>query len=120
MEGPPKKQPGDRVFEAVQAAASAMPVAGPAVAAVMGLVGPKIAQRRDESFEMLADKVSGLESKLNGLADNPMFITAVLEATSAALKTHEREKLGTEDRGRKFAVAGGAQRQYPIDVPENR
>jgi len=94
MERPPKKQPGDRVFEIVQAAASVMPVAGSGVAALMGLVGPKIAQRRDEWFELFADKISELESRVEGFAESPMFITAVVEATNAALKTHEREKLG--------------------------
>jgi hypothetical protein len=93
MERPPKKQPGDKVFDVVQAAASAMPVAGPAVAAVMGLIGPKIAHRRDKWFELLADKISELESRVDGFAEDPMFITAVFEATSAALKTHEQEKL---------------------------
>ena len=58
----------------------------------MGLVGPKIAQRRDEWLELLSTKVSELETKVDGLADNQMFITAVFEATTAALKTHEQEK----------------------------
>ena len=71
-----------------------MPIAGSGVAALMGLVGPKIAQRRDEWFELLADKISELESRVEGFAESPMFITAVIEATNAALKTHEREKLG--------------------------
>jgi len=95
MEKPPTKQPGDKVYAVVQAAASALPVVGgPAVAAIMGLIGPKFEQRREEWLELLADKISELESKVEGFADTPMFVTAVLEATSAALKTHEREKLG--------------------------
>jgi hypothetical protein len=93
MDKPPKKRPGDRVFEIVQATASVVPVAGTAVSAVMGLIGPKIAQRRDEWFELLADKISELEIKVEGFTENPMFITAVFEATSSALKTHERQKL---------------------------
>ena len=80
----------------MQAAASVMPVAGSGVAALMGLVGPKDPrQRRDEEwFELFADKISELESRVEGFAESPMFITAVVEATNAALKTHEREKLG--------------------------
>jgi hypothetical protein len=93
MDKPPKKLPGDRVFEIVQATASVVPVAGTAVSAVMGLIGPKIAQRRDQWFELLADKISELETKVEGFTENPMFITAVFEATSSALKTHERQKL---------------------------
>lgn len=111
MERPPKKQPGDRVFEIVQATASAMPVAGPAVAALMGLVGPKIAQRRDEWLELLSTKVSELETKVDGLADNQMFITAVFEATTAALKTHEQEKLDALSN----AVANSPLRGAPDD-----
>jgi hypothetical protein len=44
-------------------------------------------------FESLAERLKAIEGKLESLADNPAFVTTVLQATQIALRTHQEEKL---------------------------
>lgn len=71
---------------------------GPA-SELFGLItAPLLGKRRDEWFESLRNKFNTLCQKVDGLtieslASNEQFISALLQATQAAVKTHHAEKL---------------------------
>jgi len=62
------------------------------------LLAPPFAQRRDEWLEDLARRLHDLERTVTGfrfddLSRNEQFVSATIQATQAALQTHQREKL---------------------------
>jgi hypothetical protein len=98
--GPPPSQTKSDVVQAIaRGAASAVPVIGGPVAELLGLVlQPALERRREEWFRELAGALDELRQRLDDfdpreLADNEVFITAVISASNAALRTHEEEKL---------------------------
>jgi hypothetical protein len=62
------------------------------------LIAPPLEKRRDEWLGTLAEKVDELQQhndgfRIENLRDNEAFVSAVLQATQCALRTHRREKL---------------------------
>lgn len=83
----------------IKGALGAIPILGSVLVEELGLVlAPPLSRRRDEWFEDLARRLHDLESTVTGfnfddLANNEQFVSATLQATQAALRTHQEEKL---------------------------
>lgn len=83
----------------VDAAASAIPGAGYVAGAFIDrFIGEPLAKRRDVWFERLGEGLKTLEDRLTdfdpeNLDKNEDFVSAVFEATQAAMKTVKEEKL---------------------------
>ena len=98
-EGLPKREAVDVVHAVVKAGLSAIPYAGGAASELLSLViGPPLEKRRDNWLEGIATRLEQLEKeredfKVEDLAENESFVTAVLRATRQALATHRKEKL---------------------------
>ena len=95
---PAKKGPGDIVHLVVKAALSAVPiVGGPAVEFFAALVSAPLDSRRQEWMNQVTSRLNELSThgllKLDQLKDNPSFITMLLQATQAAIRNHQAEKL---------------------------
>lgn len=92
----PKQSRGDVGHAIVRAGLSAIPYAGgPAVELVNLLVQPPIERRRDEWMQDLGERLLQLESQglsFDNIHDNEPFVSAVLHATQAALRTHNAAK----------------------------
>jgi hypothetical protein len=92
----PKQTAGDVVHAVVKGAISGIPIpiAGGVAAEIFGLVlAPPLSKRRDAWFQSLAERLKGVEARLESLGENPAFVTTVLQATQIALRTHQEEKL---------------------------
>jgi hypothetical protein len=93
----PKQSKGDAAHALVKAGLSAVPlVGGPAVELFQYVVQPPIERRRQEWMTQIGERLQELEAKgldIEALQNNEKFITAVLQASTAALKTHQAEKL---------------------------
>lgn len=75
-----------------------IPFVGGAGSELIGLLSSPVAQRRDDWFEDLQRRLQNLEGKVDGfkfedLAQNEQFVSATLQATQSALRTHQQEKL---------------------------
>jgi hypothetical protein len=93
----PKSTVGDAAHALTKAGLSMIPVVGgPAVELFQHLVQPPLERRRNEWMQQIGDKLQSLEQSglnLNDLQRNEQFITAVMQASTAALRTHKAEKL---------------------------
>jgi hypothetical protein len=82
-----------------KAGLSSIPLVGGAAAELMNLIWePALSKRRDEWLKGLAENLQNLEEKVEGfkienLADNESFITISIQASQAAIRNHQREKL---------------------------
>jgi hypothetical protein len=82
-----------------KAGLSAIPFVGGPVAELMNLIWePALSKRRDgwliglaENLQLLTEKVEGF--KLEDLSQNETFITTTIQASQAAIRTHQKEKL---------------------------
>lgn len=79
----------------VKSAISSVPMVGEALAE---FISEPLAQRREDWLNDLAIRLGELERRvdsfhLDALRDNEQFVSAVLQATQVALKTHQKEKL---------------------------
>src|SRR2546428_6257956 len=112
----PAHQGGDVAHAAVKAALSAIPgVGGPAAELFQLIIQLPIEKRRDAFLASLAERLFRLEAqglKVSALKDRPEFVTAFLQATQVALRTHEAEKL----EALRNAVENVARGQSPDDV----
>jgi hypothetical protein len=77
---------------------SAIPiVGGPAVELFNAVVAAPIQRRRDDWLNDLAHRLTTLEQekrlKIEDLAKNDEFISAVMQATAVAVRNHHREKI---------------------------
>lgn len=83
----------------VSAGISSVPVLGGAAAELFELVlAPSLEKRRDEWLRKLGEAVEELRTRLDGfdpraLEGNEQFVSAVLAASTVAVKTHQEEKL---------------------------
>ena len=83
----------------IKGAISSIPVLGGVLAEELGLIlAPPLARRREEWFADLARRLYDLENSIDGfkfddLSNNEQFVSATLQATQAALRTHQQEKL---------------------------
>jgi hypothetical protein len=94
---PPPKADAADVRHRVEAAIAATNSITGVVAAIAGLLTPPLEQRRTEWFEQLWEALTQLQNRLgdfdiNELAANEQFVTAVLHATTVAVRTHRKEK----------------------------
>jgi hypothetical protein len=101
--GGPGRLPDQRKGEIAQAVAKAavslVPIAGGPLAELVGLVlQPAIGRRRDVWLGHLETAIEELQARrdapsIEELSENELFVTVVLNATQAALRTHQKEKL---------------------------
>ncbi len=77
---------------------SMIPFVGGAGSELLGLLSSPVAERRDDWFADLERRLQELEGRVAGfkfddLAHNQQFVSATLQATQAALRTHDQKKL---------------------------
>lgn len=93
----PEPTKGDTVHAIVKAGSSALPmICGPAVELFHFIIQPPLEKRRDAWMADVGAKLQELSSKglnLEKLQENEQFISAVMQATQAALRTHKSKKL---------------------------
>lgn len=83
----------------VSAGVSSIPIVGGAAAELFELViAPSLEKRRDEWLRKLGEAVDELRERLEGfdprqLEGNEQFVSAVLAASTVAVKSHDEEKL---------------------------
>ncbi len=95
----PKRGVGDTAHTLTKAGISAIPVVGgPAAELFSAIITPPLSKRREKWIESIVDRLKELESKVDefsieSLAENDMFLTTVLHASQAAIRSHQDEKL---------------------------
>jgi hypothetical protein len=95
----PESTKGDVVEALAKGAVSAVPIAGGFLAELLQIVvAPPLERRKAEWMNGVADGLRKLEEKVEGfsienLKDNEPFISTIVGASQAAIKTHEQEKL---------------------------
>ena len=92
----PKLSASDVGYAVLAAGLSAIPVVGGPVTELMQLVGPPIERRRTTWMEGVTAELHRLASAgidIEGLQSNDQFISAVMQATVIAQRTHRQEKL---------------------------
>jgi hypothetical protein len=97
---PPGKSTGREIVErAAEAGLGSIPVAGAALAVTfVTVVNWRLNQRREKWFTELAEAVEELGARvddldLDTLADNDLFVDAVVTATRTIEHTHQQEKI---------------------------
>jgi|SRR5579863_612261 len=94
----PERDDLDVALGAVRAALAAIPYVGGSITELLSMVlAPPVMRRRDEWLMELADGLDRLKAtvegfKIENLADNEPFVSAVIQATRIAIGTHEQEK----------------------------
>jgi hypothetical protein len=94
---PPEENYGDTLHTLARAGISLIPyIGGPAAELFSLIITPPIDKRRHEWMEEIAETLKKLADDnkiaLETLKDNPTFIDAVLQATPAAIRSHQRIK----------------------------
>lgn len=84
--------------DAIKTAIAGTPASTAAVEFLRLVLVPPMGKRRDEWLQGLCDRLHSLEQRVAGfrmdaLVDNEAFISAALQASQAAIRTHERQKL---------------------------
>lgn len=77
---------------------SLIPGVGSLASELLGVLSSPVAQRRDDWLSDLARRLHDLEGRVDGfrfddLGQNAQFVSAMSQATLAALRTHQAEKL---------------------------
>jgi hypothetical protein len=100
MDKPPKgKSTGDIAREAGRAATSLVPVVGGPLQVVFeNLFGSPLEKRRQAWLEQLAEVLSEVENRVDGLtpeklATNEAFVTVAMQASQIAVRNHQEAKL---------------------------
>ncbi len=93
-----KTTPKDAIYAATKAILGAIPLAGAAASELLGLiVAPPIEKRREKWMTEVGQKLKDLEQAnkvdVASLTENQQFIDTVLQATTFALKTSDKEKI---------------------------
>lgn len=94
---PPKATKGDAAHAILKAGLSIIPViGGPAVELFQAVVQPPLERRRGKWMQTVGDKLQELEDNhginLEDLGQNEEFVSAVMHATTIAIRTHREEK----------------------------
>ena len=93
----PQPTKGDYVHTLAKAGISAIPViGGPGVELFSWLMQPPLERRKAAWMEAVGEKLAELEANgvdLKLLQENDQFVSAVMHATTLALRAHETEKL---------------------------
>ncbi len=113
----PEKSLGDHLHLMLRAGISAIPaLGGPALELFNAVIAPPIERRRNAWMNNLADRLRELEQenrlKIDDLAGNEEFISAVLQASTSALRNHQEEKI----EALRNAVLNSALGQSPEDA----
>lgn len=95
---PPKATASDHTHALVRSGLGAIPFAGAgAVELFNKLVTPPLEHRRDRWRESVGERLQSLEEAavvdIEALQQNEAFVTVVMQASQAALRSHEDEKL---------------------------
>jgi len=89
---------GDDLHRGARMLLSCLPAGGAAVELFNRLLAPPIQRRRDAWLNHLADRVAKFEQegrvKVEDLQQNDEFISTVMQASQAAVRNHQQEKLG--------------------------
>ncbi len=92
----PKKSKGDAAHAITKAGLSAIPIlGGPATELFQHIVQPPLDRRRQEWMTQVGAKLKELEDRgidIEQLSKNEEFISAVLQASQIAVRTHRQEK----------------------------
>lgn len=88
----------DILYAAVKAGLGSIPVLGSAATELFGLVvTPPLDKRRQEWMNEVAEKLKALEENnqvdYSKLSQNEQFIDTIIQATTIAIKTSEKEKI---------------------------
>jgi len=94
----PQESLGDHLHRGTRAVLSAIPYAGGAAVELFNLVlAPPIQRRRDSWLNDLGERISKLEQeghlKVEDLPNNEEFISTIMQATLAAIRNHQKEKI---------------------------
>lgn len=94
----PKASSRDTAHTLVRAGISAIPVlGGPAAELFNHVIQPPLEKRRVEWMNAVAERISRLEKEngldIDSLKDNDEFISAVMYASTLAIRTHNESKL---------------------------
>lgn len=97
-DNPNKTSAGDITHSLIKGGLGTIPVIGSLATEIFGLVvTPPLEKRRAAWMNEIAEKLNILEEKrlidFKELADDERFVDVVLQATTLALKTSEREKI---------------------------
>jgi hypothetical protein len=97
---PPDKSQTRKVVERIgEAAVASVPLVGNALAiTLVTTLNWRLDQRREEWFTKLAEEIEDLRNRVNdfdvgSLADNDLFVDAVVSATRTVEHTHQEDKL---------------------------
>lgn len=94
---PTSRSPGDYVHVLAKAGLSIVPlIGGPTAELLQFVIAPPLEKRRVAWVNSLEERLLELEAngiKLENLKENEQFISAVLQVTQSALRTHQAEKL---------------------------
>jgi hypothetical protein len=94
----PKDGIGDDVHRGVRAVLSAIPFAGGAAVELFNrLLAPPIQRRRDAWLNDIAERLAAMEQEgrvsVEKLSRTDEFVSTVMQASQAAVRNHQREKL---------------------------
>ena len=95
----PKRNGKDVVHTIAKSGLSALPILGGPASELFSLViTPSLEKRRDEWIESIAKGLKELEEQVEGfkienLKNNDAFVSVVMQASQAAIRTHQKEKL---------------------------
>ncbi len=90
---------GDVAHTVAKVGLSGIPwVGGPAAEIFSAIIAPPLSKRRDRWIQSIAAGLERLEKEVEGfrieeLSKNDMFITTVMQASQAAIRNHQQEKL---------------------------
>jgi hypothetical protein len=103
MSSPDKYQPpataaGDYAHAGVRTLAGFIPIFGSAAVELLNLImAPPLERRRSEWMDKVADGLRQLEAKagvtIEQLQGNEAFVSTVAQASAAAIRTHQQEKI---------------------------
>ncbi len=94
---PPTENSGDHLHMLARVGIASIPlVDGAAVELFNTIIAPPIVKRRNEWMEEVAEALQKLAGEkkitLDTLKDDPAFIDSVLQATQAAIRSHQQTK----------------------------
>lgn len=92
-----KRSAGDLAHAAFKAGLSAIPaIGGPAVELFQFLVQPPLERRRVEWMQEVGERLMAIEAKgvdVEALQRDERFVSVMMQASIAAMRTHQREKI---------------------------
>lgn len=94
----PEPKLRDHLRVGADAAIAAVPLGGSVVTLLDAVIAPSLAKRRDSWLRLLGERLDRLEERADGfsvedLADDELFVSAVMEASRIAVGTELEEKL---------------------------